>query len=379
MIFSLEALDAFHGDSMFLHAGDKLVLIDGGPSGTYAKSLHPRLEELREQHGVDGELRIDLAMLSHIDDDHVVGLIEMAGELVELADDKQALPYVVRTLWHNSFDDILGNEADELRTAAHEALQGPPPEGGAEKARTAGMAVVASVANGRILRQHAERLGWGHNDPFDGLVIAPEQGAETIDLDDETRLTVVCPHVKQLEKLRKTWDKWLETKQKKEAGHVAAYADGSVFNLSSIVVLAEAGGKRILLCGDARGDHVLEGLAAAGLADDRGVTPLDLLKLPHHGSIHNVAQDFFDRLPARHYLISANGRDGNPETETLEMIVTSHEADDFEIHLTNHTGKKDIEQRLDAFVEEHKERRFKVSFRDPAQLSLRIDLGDETP
>ncbi|HEV2786127.1 MAG TPA: hypothetical protein VGV67_07060, partial [Solirubrobacteraceae bacterium] len=72
MIFSLEALQAFHGDSLLLHAGTEaepvLVLIDGGPSRPWETSLQPRLEELRAQRaGADGALRIDLAMVSHID------------------------------------------------------------------------------------------------------------------------------------------------------------------------------------------------------------------------------------------------------------------------------------------------------------------------
>ena len=47
MVFSLEALQAFQGDSLLLYAGDKLCLIDGGPGQTWATSLRPRLEELR--------------------------------------------------------------------------------------------------------------------------------------------------------------------------------------------------------------------------------------------------------------------------------------------------------------------------------------------
>jgi hypothetical protein len=61
MIFSLEALQAFHGDSLLLHAGTtdepKLVLIDGGPSGTWATSLQPRLDELRGERAADGALQ----------------------------------------------------------------------------------------------------------------------------------------------------------------------------------------------------------------------------------------------------------------------------------------------------------------------------------
>ncbi len=165
--------------------------------------------------------------------------------------------------------------------------------------------------------------------------------------------------------------------QRAAGAQPAEYADRSVFNLSSIVVLAEAGGKRMLLCGDARGDHVLEGLEAAEAMTD-GVLALDVLKLPHHGSIRNVEADFFERLPARHYVISADGRDGNPETATLEAIAASRADDDFTIHLTNHDGRDDLAARLDAFVaaRDAAGRRYGVAFRDPAALGMRIDLAD---
>jgi len=45
---------------------------------------------------------------------------------------------------------------------------------------------------------------------------------------------------------------------------LAAYVDKSVPNLSSLVVLAKAGGKTMLLTGDARGDKILEGLELVG-------------------------------------------------------------------------------------------------------------------
>ena len=109
-----------------------------------------------------------------------------------------------------------------------------------------------------------------------------------------------------------------------------------------------------------------------------GTLALDILKLPHHGSIRNVEADFFERLPARHYVISANGRDGNPETATLEAIAASRADDDFTIHLTNHDGKGDLAARLDAFVaaRDAAGRRYGIAFRDPAALGLRIDLAD---
>ncbi len=385
MIFSLEALQAFHGDSLLVHAGEAskpvLLLVDGGPSGTWETSLQPRLEELRAERAGDGALRIDLAMVSHIDSDHVAGMVDFAGELVAQQEDSKPLSYDVRTLWHNSFDDILGNDADDLRSAAVEVLEQPIGDPRADELRAAGLAVVASVAQGRELRQQAQTLGWGVNEPYTGPIVLPQEGVRTITL-GSLELTVVCPHAAQLEKLHKAWEKWLRQHPQAVAGggaETAAYLDNSPYNLSSIVVLAECDGKTMLLTGDARGDHVLAGLDEAGIAKD-GKTHVDILKLPHHGSIRNLAAEFFERVTADHYVISADGRDGNPETETLELIAAARAGeDDFEIHLTNRAGKSDIKERLDAFLaaKQASGRTYRVSFRDADALSLRIDLLDE--
>jgi beta-lactamase superfamily II metal-dependent hydrolase len=352
MVFSLEALQAFQGDSLLLYAGDKLCLIDGGPGQTWAQSLHPRLEQLRAARAPGGgPLRIDLAMVSHIDDDHIHGLTDLGGAMVELSEDHQPQPYELGGLWHNAFDDVLGNREQELADA--------------------GAPVVASVGQGRLLRDQAVRLGWPRNEPFDGLVVAPRD----VPFGDAT-LTVVAPAAPALADLDAKWEEVVGRQAART--HVTEYADRSVFNLSSIVVLVEAGGKSMLLCGDARGDHVLSGLETAGKLPAGGTLTLDVLKLPHHGSIRNVEADFFKRLPARHYFISANGRDGNPESATLEALAGSRTDDDFTIHLTNHDGKDDLAARLDAFVaaRDAAGRRFGLAFREEGSLGLRIDLGD---
>lgn len=383
MVFSLEALQAFHGDSLLVHAGSAaepvLLLVDGGPSGTWERSLQPRLEELRAERAADGALQIDLAMVSHIDSDHVAGMVDLAGELVTEQQDSRPLRYAVATLWHNSFDDVLGNAAEELRAAAIEILSRPVADRVGDEIRAAGLAIVASVAEGRELRDQAQTLGWSVNEPFDGPVVLPQQGARTITL-GPLKLTVVCPHAAQLEKLHAAWDRWLKQHPKAIANPAAARAsrDTSPYNLSSIVVLAECDGKRMLLTGDARDDHILAGLDAAGIAQD-GSTHVDILKLPHHGSIRNMRAEFFARVTADHYVISADGRHGNPETDTLMLIADSRSDDAFEIHLTNRIGTDDLEQRLDAFLaaKEKSGRAYGVSFRAEDAPSLRIDLLDE--
>src|SRR5687768_4181283 len=114
MLFTLEALQAKHGDSLLLHYGKanapKLIVIDGGPAGVYKAGLRPRLAELKESRSPDEPLSIRMLMVSHLDDDHINGVLAFLDELVEKKDNNEELPYDILTLWHNSFDDIIGNE-----------------------------------------------------------------------------------------------------------------------------------------------------------------------------------------------------------------------------------------------------------------------------
>jgi hypothetical protein len=389
MIFSLEALVAFNGDCLLLHGGTaddrRLVLIDGGPTRTWGKSLKPRLDELRAAQPAPGDpLRIDLAMVSHVDDDHIGGMVAFTGELVS---ETGARPYEVSTLWHNSFDDVIGNIDAELRAAALASLDTPVGDRRADEIRAASRAVLATVGDGRRLRQDAETLGWQINRPFGTFVALPAEGARTIKL-GPMNLTVVCPHAAQLAALDKAWEAYLKQEAKRAQAPAAAPAgvdaapDSSPYNLSSIVVVAECQGKTMLLTGDALSDHILAGLEQAGLLQD-GKAHFDIFKLPHHGSERNTTQAFFDAITADHYVISANGHDGNPDFNTLHKIAASRRDDDFEIHLTNdvddNDSLKDLVDHVNEFRAERatEHRTFGVTARKDPALSLRIDLLDE--
>jgi len=378
MLFTLEALDARKGDSLLLHFGTlakpELIVLDGGPSGVYKKALKPRLEELRTSRGVNGRLTIRMLMVSHIDDDHINGVLGMLTELDDLRADRKPQPYDVLTLWHNSFDDILGNEGDvltaSLTTAAVAASKDQPIPSGLPIHRDAAL-VLASVGQGRELRTRAKALSIAVNKGFDDLVGVPrDTPAAAQPVSGGLSLTVIAPGKQRVDELRQEWDK-----QIKHMGvaRQAAFVDDSVFNLSSIVVLAKVAKKTMLLTGDARGDDILEGLKNASLMKN-GKCHVDVLKVPHHGSDRNVSTEFFRQVTADHYVISANGQHGNPEVATLKMLSEARsDGDDFTLHLTNE------EPRLKTFfaAEKRKGRKYTVDFRAPAERSLKVDLGEE--
>jgi glyoxylase-like metal-dependent hydrolase (beta-lactamase superfamily II) len=375
VIFTLEALRADQGDCLLLHYGPRrrplVAVIDGGPSGVYKRTLRPRLEELRASRSPDAPLQLQLVAVSHIDDDHVRGVLDLVEQLAREEDDDAEQSYEILGLWHNSFEDVVGGTGRAGVPAAVSALgtdAGAHAAGLSEPARL----VVASIAQGRRLRDTAAALALDVNNPFDGPVVAPR----TVDWGDGLDLTVVGPDRDRLADLQRRWEQDVRGRRPSEAT-VAAYLDRSVFNLSSIVILAEFKRKRMLLTGDARGDDILAGLRSSGLLD-RPPLHVDILKLPHHGSDRNVETEFFRQVVADHYVVSADGTDDNPEIATFEMISGARDDDDFVLHLTHSDGKNALGRRLKSF--ERKERRSgrRYEIRSPAdsEPSLKIDLLD---
>lgn len=377
MLFTLEALEAKKGDSLLLHFGTPanpgLIVIDGGPAGVYKKSLKPRLEELRASRAPGGALKIRLLMISHLDDDHINGVLQMLNELDDLRADNKAQPYNVLTLWHNTFDDILGNDGDvltaNLQTAAKAASKDTAMPAGLPIHHDAAL-VLASVGQGREVRARAKALAIDVNGGFDDLIGVPTgQKGKGLAIDQGLSFTVIGPSKQRVDELREEWDKQIK---KMGVAKQAAFVDDSVFNLASIIVLAKAGNKTMLLTGDARGDDILEGLKSAKLLKN-GTCHVDLFKVPHHGSDRNVSTEFFEQVTADDYVISGNGQHGNPEIATLKMLSEAREGDDdFTLHLTN------TEPRLTKFFAAEKKngRKYKVVFRDKDELSLRVELGE---
>jgi len=349
---ALEVLRAEHGDCLLLTYGRDLVLIDGGPPGVYDATLKPRLQELIGER--DEPLFLRMVMVSHIDDDHIVGLADMFSEARERKEEQRG-PAEWRTgeLWLNAFGALTGAGrsagASGIHGAAMEALVDAAP--GAESE-----AVAASVANGIALQQDAIGLGVEINKSFGGGLVQVGGDSATIEVAPDLTFTVIAPAEERLTKLQEKWEAWVRNHPRADA-QTAANLDRSVFNLSSIVVLARSGGRSLLLTGDAGSDDMLQGLKAAGLLADAG-PPLavDVLKLPHHGSIRNVDAVFFERVRARNYVISANGRDGNPDDATLALLCDARRNDDepWTLWLTYggqpNDGKPGLHERLSAFL-----------------------------
>jgi hypothetical protein len=389
MTFSLEALQAQKGDSLVLSWGKSAteirhLVIDGGPNGVWESSLAKRLAQLRKSHAVPtGEsLPLEMVMVSHIDDDHINGVL---GLFTALEDAQPEAPYRVGTLWHNSFDDIIGNGPMELKSrlasltsnmAAGRVASSSFGQG--EQARHSA-AILASVGQGRQLRAKALGLRIIMNAGFKGLVMTQDKRV-TFSLVDDLKFHIISPSLKRLAALSAEWEKDV-AKHPSEA-QVAAFVDASIANLSSIVVVAEFGGKTMLLTGDARGDDILAGLTIAGFIDNakKGKAHFDVLKMPHHGSNRNMTLDFLNRITADHYVISANGENSNPDAETVEWIAQARQGESYRLHLTNEkmidpVTKLDVGKAVKKVLATHGIES-QADFRADTALGVRVDLFD---
>lgn len=378
MILTLEALNAEEGDCLLLHHGNKKepqhILIDGGPRGTYAKTLGPRLKELRKLHGLrdSASLSIELGVLTHTDSDHLDGLVALFDDLRKLKEQKQPLPFRIESLWYNSFDDLVGNR----EVAKVQSLEKSP-------ARTV-RAFAASVQNGRKLRDTAKLLAFPINQDFDTFAMQSASASPCIEF-DELSLTVISPTPKELIAIEKAWDKFLKSAAGKKAlGGAAMFGDDdSPTNVSSIVVLAEAGDKRLLLTGDARAEEILTGLENAGLLPEHGALEVDVFKIPHHGSSRNSTPLLYQRVHAQHYVIAANGEHRNPDLATLEMLWRARGKGDWTLWTTfpqnayqsvPNGERCETLRAIQRWIDSHE---VKVRYRKPSEGSVRIELGTD--
>lgn len=363
MSFSLDVIRARKGDCLILHYGEednpRMMLIDGGPSNVYAPFLKPRLDAIREQRDLpDGKpLPIDVLLISHVDDDHIKGILELTTELREQAQSKEPLEFKVGTLWHNSFDDLLKTTPRELKAEAQFGAAALAGEIELDHEEFDVAKVLASIPQGRTLRLDAQFLKWVINKQFDKQLILASKTARPVKLPGGLTLTVVGPMKPELQALQKAHDDWVKKNKQKTTAALAAFIDKSVPNLSSIVLLAEADGKSMLLTGDARGDKILDGLELVGRLRPGESMHVHLLKVPHHGSSNNLETVFFQRVTADHYVFSGDGEHGNPERETLEMLLEARGNEPFTLHFTYDIGQIDDERKRDWEKEQAKEKK----------------------
>jgi hypothetical protein len=332
-MFKLHAVQAEFGDSLIVQytddGRDKFLLIDGGPPEIYRTRLKSALRTVAGNH-------LQRVILSHVDNDHIIGLLDLLAEIRSEVDAGNPAPVEIGGVWHNSFSRTVDRDGT-LAPRMQSLLLTARSQGAEETA-----AGILGIAEGGRLRTLCKTLRLPLNVGFtDDLICADT--AEPLEL-GSLRLRVVGPTQANLDELQKEWEKWLDAHEDAigREPHALSNADVSKPNLSSICLHLEENGKTMLLTGDARSDHVLQGLGMAGLLTD-GKLHLNVLKVMHHGSDRNVTKTFFRKITADTYVISANGKNNNPDLATLIWLVeaAAEQEREIEIVATNRTASLD--------------------------------------
>lgn len=314
-MFRLEVLPARYGDCIWIEYGTdpvRRILIDGGAPGVYKRTLKPRLEQLSDE-----ERNFELLVVTHVDYDHIRGIIELALD--------DGLPFKAKDVWFNGFRHIPDKPLDVLAGKHGEQL------------------TELLLRNG---------LSWNVHGFAKEAVLVPKEGPlPRVEFEGGLRLTLMSPTIPLLADLRKDWEHSCEDinitpeelEEARKEGRFETLAvsspgvapgpqrpdveqllrenfeeDNSAANGSSIAFLLEYGSLRILLAGDAHPSTLVETIRRLG----DGKLALDACKLPHHGSRGSVSADLIKHLDCDAYIFSSNGDQfSHPHPEAVARVI----------------------------------------------------------
>ncbi len=314
--FRIEMLPAKQGDALWIEYGEgkkvRRILVDGGPIGAYTE-FNDKMKALP-----DGDKRVELLVISHVDTDHIEGVIRLLAEK--------------RSKWPVEPDDIWFNGWRHLEEAAD--------LGGRE----------GDFLSALIRRRAFD--GW--NKAFDkkAIIVPQDKPLPVIPLRDGMRLTLLSPDSDKLKKMAKKWEKDVEkfglepgdldaaweqlvetTRYHPEEGLLGGpkdftnklkkqlKTDQSLANGTSIAFLAEFAGKSCLFLADAHADVVCESLRKLMPTGQKRLK-VDAVKMSHHGSRHNISEDLIKLIDAKHFLVSTDGSiHEHPDKPAIEAVI----------------------------------------------------------
>jgi hypothetical protein len=318
-MLEIHSLPAREGDTIWIRWGSEAaphqLMIDMGTEGS-GKKLRDRFVAMPE-----GQRKLDLLVITHVDADHIGGVLTCLAEA-------DALPgFEVGDVWFNGFVHLSGGVVE-----------------------TTGNLEPMGAAQGERLSNWLKKQHW--NKAFAGKPVRREPGKplQTVTLHDNLRLTVLGPTPTRLSNFIDTWkDEVHEAIEKGKLdpaivapglepmgsanppiltndadlvalaeSHQNEFDDGKP-NGTSIALLLEYKNRKLLLTGDAFSPDVVEGIKAVS---PQARLHLDVFKLPHHGSRNNVHRALIEAVDCDRWLISTDGtRFKHPDAEAIARII----------------------------------------------------------
>lgn len=288
--------------------------MDGGTAGT-REAIRNAISNLPE-----GQKHLELVVISHIDNDHIAGILTFLEEVPA----EEKLGFTIGDFWFNGWPQL---HKDPHRVEIYGVEQG-------EKLT-------------RQIKDH--KLPW--NQMFGGkAVVVPNNGELPQKLlPGGMRLTILSPKPEGLRKMKKIWQKELANEnlicgfdlvQPSVVEGVERFGtqlsdildidklaqsdfepDASDTNRSSIALVAEYNGKRILLAADAHADILLDGLRRYS---PFGKARFDLVKVSHHGAQGTTNLELIQALECGRFVFSTNSSIyHHPHAEAVARVIVA--------------------------------------------------------
>lgn len=298
---SFKILKAYNGDCIiiksFNNEGKEInILIDGGTKSTFDFSLKKEIQALKF---------IDLIILTHIDDDHIGGLIKFFNNsIIDIIK--------VKNIWVN-FPNIIEIPSGEKISFG--------------QAKTLEDLIKEKMSETKINNySHSEK----DTIIFEGI-----------------HITIISPSEEILKKLYDSWpiikesEKTLEEKKTNiskdtvlinnneplsELNLIPFKPDKSIINdlinASSIAIILKCPDLKLLLLADSRPEIIEDYLKKN--YNEKEKLKVDYVKVSHHGSKNNTSQNMLNYIDCDNYIISTNGGASihkHPSRETIARIV----------------------------------------------------------
>ncbi|WP_047432772.1 ComEC/Rec2 family competence protein [Chryseobacterium indologenes] len=302
---NLKILKAFNGDCILIETLDEnqekfVILIDGGTASTFDYSLKKELKDIP---------KINLLILTHIDSDHIGGLIRF---------------------FKNSLIDRI--EIDEIWVNHPELID---------------------ISTGSL-------ISYKQGDDLKKLIQQKKPKSIITPLTSYTpqltrrgiQFDILSPTLEIIELLYKNWKPEL-FKEESENKDISSSIDienhnlsleelskipfssskllhNDLANASSIAfILKTVDGKTLMFLGDSRSEIIEYALEQRDYTSSNPIE-CDFVKISHHGSKNNTSQGLLEKIKTNQYIISTNGgtsKDKHPSRETIARIVWNSRRD----------------------------------------------------
>lgn len=333
---SVDLIAVGHGDALLIHwkpvkGSPSVILIDGGPKGS-AKAITAALGDI-------GASKIDLAVLSHCDADHVDGLVEYVSTPHRLKINRYWGPCVPAFRRHNwLFPRRITRGLDEVKKLEEQLKEECViryPVEGAEWVSSDGDLVVRVLSPaGRLIErllvgEDSDDLFLHYPTPL-GWLIGQQPPLDLDNSFQDLRAALASGEItskqipSKLPPSPRTFNESDIADVARQIGIDHEFFGNNVLNDTSIVLLINvrigAVRRRLLFPGDIENFAYLMANYPTGLG-------CDIVKAPHHGSrsyveSNHVAYDeVWQWLRPKATLVSANGKHGLPRREFREAVL----------------------------------------------------------